>query len=71
MTEFWKDMEIGARCIRYVEKRLEANERMLEQWVKEERPDRYIRDIRYQVALCEYALGKRSFQPIYTDYMEE
>ncbi len=71
MTEFWKDMEIGARCIRLVECQLRAKESLLERYIKEDRNEKLISALRYEVAQCEYALGERQLQPMYRDYTEE
>lgn len=62
MTEFLKEMEIAARCIRYVERRLAIDKAYLEK-NRSCLSDCAIRTHEYNIAFMEYALGKSNYPP--------
>lgn len=63
MDKFLESMEIAARCVRYVERRLAIDKDYLEK-NRSRLPDGIIRTHEYNIALMEYALGQNNYPPL-------
>jgi len=63
MDKFLESMEIAARCIRYVERRLATNKAYLEK-NRSCLSDGAIRTHEYNIALMEYSLGQNDYPPL-------
>lgn len=65
MTDFWKDIEQGARCIRLIEQFLREEQGVLKR-LKEHGMATACSE--YRIARMRYALGELSIDPNYRDY---
>ena len=65
MTDFWKEIEQGAKCIRLVEQLLKEEEKLLIH-LRERGYD--ARGSEYKIARMKYALGEISVPPSCKDY---
>lgn len=65
MTDFWKEIESGAKCVRLVEQLLREEEKLL---VHLKERGHSTNHSRYRIARMKYALGEISIQPSCKDY---
>lgn len=65
MTDFWKEIENGAKCVRLVEQLLREEENLL---VHLKERGHSTNHSRYKIARMKYALGETSLQPNWKDY---
>ena len=65
MTEFWKEIESGAKCIRLVEQLLREEEKLLVHLKERGYSSNHSE---FKIARMKYALGKLSLQPDWRDY---
>lgn len=65
MTDFWREIEQGAKCIRLVEQFLEEEEHNLN-WLKDR--GKTTSTCEFKIARMKYALGEISTEPDYASY---
>lgn len=65
MTNFWKEIEQGAKCVRLIEQLLREEENLLAH-LKERGHSTNLS--KFKIARMKYALGEISIQPNYKDY---
>ena len=65
MTDFWKEIEQGVKCIRLIEQFLREEENLLNHLKERGKPTACAE---YKIARMKYALGEISVQPDYRTY---
>lgn len=65
MTDFWKEIEQGAKCIRLIEQFLREEENLLNYLKERGKPAACVE---YKIARMKYALGEISVRPDYRAY---
>jgi hypothetical protein len=65
MTDFWKEIESGAKCVRLVEQLLREEEKLLAHLKERGYSTNHSR---FKIARMKYALGETSLQPNWKDY---
>ena len=65
MTEFWKEMQQGVRCISLIEQLLREEERLVKHLSERGRSTNLSE---YKIARMRYALGEISIHPHWKDY---
>ena len=65
MTDWWKEMEQGVRCIRLIEQLLREEENLLKHLKEKGHPTK---TSELRIARMKYALGEISIQPNFKDY---
>ena len=65
MTDFWKEIESGAKCVRLVEQLLREEENLLAHLKERGHSTNHSE---FNIARMKYALGEISIQPSWKDY---
>ena len=65
MTDFWKEIEAGVKCVRLVEQMLREEENLL---VHLKERGHSTNNSEFKIARMKYALGEISIQPSWKDY---
>lgn len=65
MTDWWKEVEQGVRCIRLIEQLLREEENLLKHLKEKGHPTK---TSEFRIARMQYALGEISIQPNWKDY---
>ena len=68
MTEFWKEMQQGVRCISLIEQLLREEESLLKHLKEKGHPTK---TSEFRIARMKYALGDISIQPNWKDYFPQ
>ena len=68
MTDWWKEIEQGVRCIRLVEQLLREEENLLKHLKEKGHPTK---TLEFRIARMKYALGEISIKPNFKDYFPQ
>ena len=68
MTDFWKEIDQGVKCVKLIEQLLREDENLLKYLNEKGHPTK---STEYRIARMKYALGEISIPPHYKDYFPQ